>query len=51
MIEKILQYYENNEVNDLIVDPLIILSSIYMQIDNIDQAEENIVKAERITRE
>ena len=51
VIEKILQYYENKEVNDLIVDPLIILSSIYMQIDNIDQAEENIVKAERITRE
>ena len=50
-IQKIIDYYEGNEQNELIAEPLIILASIQLQTQQIEEAYKTGQRAERIVKE
>lgn len=51
IIQKIIDYYDGNETNEMIIDPYIILCSLQLQSDHFDEATQSITKAEKITKE
>ena len=48
LIQDILDYFEGNELNEALVDPYLIASSIYLQQQQIQKSSEYLVKAEQV---
>ena len=45
-----IEYYEGNDINEALVDPYIIVTSVLMQLGNIQQAAEYLNKAEGVVQ-
>jgi tetratricopeptide (TPR) repeat protein len=48
LIEENLMYFEGNEITETLVDPYMIAATIYMQLNQIKQAEVHLKKAQDI---
>jgi len=50
LIKENLAYFEGNEINETLVDPYMIVSSIYMQTNELPKALEYLAKAENVVK-
>src|ERR1035437_8942756 len=46
-----IEYFEGNEVNESMCEPLLIMASCYFQLGNIQMAVQTAVKCEKILKE
>ncbi|CDW73541.1 tpr repeat-containing protein [Stylonychia lemnae] len=49
-IKMSLEYFDGNEDNELLVDPLIFIGQIYTELDKIPQAIQALIRAEKIVK-
>lgn len=50
LIDENLEYFEGNEITETLVDPYMILASIYMQTNKIQEAATYLSKAENVIK-
>jgi hypothetical protein len=50
LIERVLEYFENNEENEMIVEPYMTAGSALMQLGQVDEAYKYIIKAEQVVK-
>jgi len=50
LISENLKYFEGNEITETLVDPYMIVASIYMQTNKIDEASQYLLKAENVVK-
>lgn len=50
LIEENIQYFEGNDITETLVDPYMIVASIYMQTNKIKEAAQYLQKAEEVVK-
>jgi hypothetical protein len=48
LVDENLKYFDGNEINETLIDPYMILASIYLQTNKIGEASQVLQKAENI---